>query len=968
MDKITNHGESFWEDVLQERDKNKKWLEDRFYEMDFQGIYLGDEMNTFHFDWDSAIADKSIDDIWRIAFMNMIATKFTFSAPGLMLFYEQLHAMFPDWIIERTLCPPTERNRELMKTDGIRPFAVESKMPLHAYNVICMSIDLTGSAVSVPWILLESGIPVHAYDRGESDPFVILGGSALVNPKPFQPFADILFFGEGEEILPELLSMIREGKSNGIPKKEILLNAARRWDCLYIPCFYEEHYDSEGRFYETVPLRNDVPSVIHFNRIADMDNVFIPTKPFINFCTIPSDNSHYEISRGCEGKCSFCMPGFTSLPFRPRSGSLVLDTIQKIIYETGNTSVVPVSFNSVSHPDINLIISGLNDMIEDKIKLISLRMDGFSTNPELCCFISMQTRGRISFGVEGSSQRLRNMVSKNLTEERILNTMHTVCKSGYGTIKFMMICGLPNETDADLEELYNLAVKIRNIFEQETPPGNKIPILLITWNALLCSPHTPLQWAGVPGTLSPAYENFTQKIKELGFSTFTPEISIEHPISHLFIRGDERISEYLLFLAKEGHLRHNDPYGKDVYDKTVRFLEDNNYPPIDEWLKEYRYEDPLPWDIVQGPVSKDYLYKRYREKDNATTSPDPVCTSKCSGCGACEPEQLVRMASIPAKREKDRMIDLHHPVKKTPFNPVSYVLLEYTYDSKHSVLLPIYWDCEIRRALFHADILFDPDSVASFGNDAFEGHIASGSNVTCVSLGKNYDINELQKRIDAQAVNFKVLTLTEIDRPVRVKEVTYRMKLPEGVPYSRINEQFENMLSRDEWNTSIIRPGHTAAFTIDLRRLVSSAEIRDNHLVFTTGPVFASPELFFRYTFSIPEDRLLYQIPERIGYTYENQGVLDKAKTRGTRDAFLRYKKDSEEVSEDDYNALFSYISSSDCVRHLKRLIQRKYKTMPPALLELIDFTARDCDNEYLNNDPAYTDLMNFRGSLNHEH
>ncbi len=857
-----------WTEKLTQQQKNRKWFELRFCDLDYPELYLGDEMNTFHFDWEKAVLENRIDDTWRIVLINLITSRFTFSAPAIMLFYELLHEYDPSWIVERSLCPPTAGNRKLMKEDAIRPFAVESKMPLTAFNVICMSMDLTLSAVSVPWLLLESNIPLHAEDRKEDDPFVILGGSALVNPAPFAPFCDLLFFGEGEEILPKLLAMLKEGRNRGMSREMILLEAVCRWNCLYAPRFYKDQFDSEGHFVGTLPLNSKVPKIIQFNRIRDIDQAFQPSKPFQNFSTNVAETCHHEISRGCEGKCSFCMAGFSTLPFRPRSAKLVRETMERIIFETGNIYMMPVSFNSVSHPEINRIIRDMSELIGDKIKLVSLRMDGFHSNPELCCFISMQKRGRIAFGVEGASQRLRDRVSKNLSEEQILSTMHEVCHIGYRVVKFMMICNIPGETEADLDELYELAVKIHDIFEKETPLGKRMPKLLISWQPLKCGPHTPLQWSPISREIMPAYARFTMRIKELGFSTFTPKYTVDELMSQLFLRGDSRMSDLLVWLSEEGQLKHNPPYGDDLKEKTSRFLALHNLPPIEEWFREYRFEDPLPWDIVKSPASKEYLYRRYQEIFQKKPEPDPICSRQCSGCGACEEGQQRKLKDMEPLRKEDRKIDLHHPVLKRSFSPVQHMLLEYDYDFFHSTVIPSYWDCEIRRALFLAGVSFDPDSVESFGSSKYDEHEAAGFNVTCLSLETRYDLQQLKCLINDHAVNFSVRSLSEIPIPLRVSTVTYRMKLPEDRDPLELSSFLEQKLVEDEWNFIVPIYGVLNPNPLNLRNAVQKLEILGEDLFITMGPEFTDPRKIFRYLFQIPYEQSLSQVPERIGFTY----------------------------------------------------------------------------------------------------
>ena len=961
-----DHPESSWTQRLRERDRNRRWTENRLLDLDYPGLYLGDELNTFHFDWDRAVREETIDGTWRIALINLIASQYTFAAPAVMLFYEQLHACDPDWVVERSLCPPSENDQNLMKEDGIRPFAVESKMPLEAFDAVCLSMDLSNSGAAVPWLLLESGIPICSTEREQKDPFVIMGGSALVNPEPYRAFCDILFLGEGEELLPQLLRLLRDGRRKGLPRDEILLDAARQWDCVYVPRFYEERYDRDGRFAGTFPLRKDIPDRLRFYRVKDLDRVFLSSRPFLNFCTNAADTSHYEISRGCEGKCSFCMGGFTSLPFRPRSAALIRENTRKIIRETGNTFFTPVSFNSVSHPEINQIVRDLSGTLGDKIRFASLRMDGFHNNPELCCFISMQKRGRIAFGVEGASQRLRDLVSKNLSEEQILDTMREVCRRRYGIVKFMMICNLPTETEADLDELYELAVKIRDIFEQESLPGERIPRLLITWTSLIVSPHTPLQWARVNRSLPSAYAEFTERIRKLGFRTYTPEITADDLITQLFLRGDGRLSGLLRFLAEEGHLRHNDPYGEEVYEKTIRFLKENGLPSLEEWFREYDIEDPLPWDIVASPASKDYLYRRYLAMKQARPTSDPICSEGCSGCGACDAQHQRLLQGLPALRKADWRINLHHPVRGTAFRPVQFVLLEFTFDCMHAVVIPSYWDCEIRRALFHTGILFDPDSVECFGSREYADHAAAGPNVTNISLGEKVDPEQLKRRIADYAVNFRVRSVRETDKPLRAVTASYRMHLPKGTDSRRVPALLQAKLSEEEW---FYGTATKYAYPRNLRHAVQKLDVLDGDLLITMGPRLADPRLVYRYLFDLPVGSRLGQMPERIGFSFENKGILDLALTREARDAYLRHLEETTDRRDRPFEDAAAYISGSMCVTDLYKLIQREYRNLPdyhlPKYLPgLIEFVKKDHRTD---DDPAYSDMMDFLAKKNEE-
>ena len=852
---------------LSERSRNLQWLDDRLYDLDYYSLYPGDEMNTHHFDWEQAIKTGTIRDSFRVVLMNMLATRDTLSSPAIPLFYEELYEYNPSWIVERSLCPPTRRNQELMKKDGISPFALESKMPLTAFDVLCCSMDMHSCMAAVPWILMESSIPLLSKNRTMDDPILILGGASIVNPAPLAPFCDIIFMGEGEEVLPELIELLEQGKRKGLSRTDILLSAARYRDCLYVPQFYEERYDRSGRFEGTFPVREDVPRKIRYYRVRDLDTCFVPTRPYLDFYRNVDIKSIQEISKGCEGKCSFCMPCFLTLPFRPRSAALVKKNRDKLMFETGVNSAVMVSFNAVSHPEINRIIRDAGESVGANISALTQRMDSFRANPEYCCFLSVQNNGRSVFGVEGASQRLRDRISKNLSEEQILEAMHMICRSGNQTVKFMMICNLPGESREDLDELYRLALKIKQIFISETLPGKKTPRLLITWTPLTCFPHTPMQWMKISRTMPSYYEEFTQKISEIGFRTYTPVLTADAILSQLFVRGDGRLSLLLAHMASEGLLWHEEGYSQEDLNQAVHFLDDNCLPDLDEWFREYGPEDPMPWEIVESPASKPYLYQRYLEmwKDRPRNS--PVCTSQCTGCGACDKEDRKKLGTYPALREKDAKISLRNIAKR--YNPVSkqYVVMKFEYDLHHAFVHHSYWDAEIRRALNKAGISYDPDSVRSVrGRFRKTAVFSTGPNITGITLTQRYEPGRLREMIQDNAVNFRISELTEISHPLRLKTITYRMKLPEDTDLQVLNQSLSQKLLEDVWRMEQYQPSSGICLRIDIRPGLRSVKTDGRSLLMTLDDEAADPSDIYRYCLDIPHEVRLQVLPERIGF------------------------------------------------------------------------------------------------------
>ena len=238
------------------------------------------------------------------------------------------------------------------------------------------------------------------------------------------------------------------------------------------------------------------------------------------------------------------------------------------------------------------------------------------------------------------------------------------------------------------------------------------------------------------------------------------------------------------------------------------------------------------------------------------------------------------LRELPAKREEDRRIELQHPVKRNAAAPVQYILLEYDYDWLHSVVSTSYWDSEIRRALFQAEVSFVPESVESLGSQLSIEHTAGGSNVTNIALGSRYDLKELKQRIEDHAVNFHIREIREIPHPLRIREVTFSMQLPDGRDMKELSELVREKLSETEWRYEIRFPGFLFPGTLQLRQSVGGLEIEGNRLMITTGPNFAAPDKVYRYLFGMPDDEPLGQVPVRTHFEYEKQGILDRCKSR----------------------------------------------------------------------------------------
>lgn len=598
-----------------------KKLEEFFLSVQKPGRYSGGEMN-------SVIKDKSAVDV-RFAFCFPDTYEIGMSHLGMKILYSQFNAREDIWC-ERVFAPWIDFE-EKMREHNIPLFALESRDPVKDFDIIGFTLQYELSYTNVINMLSLAGIPLRSADRKAMAPLVVAGGPCACNPEPLAEFIDIFFLGEGEEVDLELIDLYKKYGKNG--DKQAFLREASQIEGVYVPSLYDVEYNDDGTIKQMI-AKDNAPKTIRKRIIKDLDNTHYPKNFIVPYIEVVHDRAVQEVFRGCIRGCRFCQAGFIYRPVREKSVDTIL-TQAKALCE--NTGYDEISLSSLSTSDYTQIEPLLNKMLDwsqkEKISLSlpSLRVDNFSD--ELLEKINYIRKSGLTFAPEAGTQRLRDVINKNVTEEEIISTCRMAFEGGYTSVKLYFMLGLPTETDADLVGITELGQRIVNEFySMPNKPKGKSVNVSISVSTFVPKAFTPFQFEP-----QITLDEIRRRQQVLRDSLTTRKISLswhESKVSFLegvFARGDRRLSNVLEIALKKG----------------CRFDGWDECFDLDKWLEAFKeaginpefyanrtrsFDEVLPWEHLDYAVTKEFLIKENKLAHGETTTPN--CRQKCSNCGA----------------------------------------------------------------------------------------------------------------------------------------------------------------------------------------------------------------------------------------------------------------------------------------------------------------------------------------------
>ncbi|MCI6254455.1 TIGR03960 family B12-binding radical SAM protein [Eubacterium coprostanoligenes] len=584
--------------------------------------YVGGELN-------SVIKDANKVDI-RYAFCFPDIYEIGMSHLGMKILYGLVNDREDSWC-ERVFAPDVDME-EQMRKHNVPLFALESGDYIKDFDMIGFTLMYELCYNNVLNMLDLAGIPLFSKDRTELAPIVCVGGPCACNPEPIADFVDIVFLGDGEESTNAVIDLLKECKKNSASKQEFLLKA-KDITGVYVPSFYKDSYNDDGTLKELVPI-NDAPEKVKKSIVSDMNKCYYPKEFVVPFISIVHDRAVEEIFRGCIRGCRFCQAGFIYRPIREKSVETINAQSKALIESTGYDELSLCSLSTSDHSQVNEMLTSLIDWtVKDKINLSlpSLRVDNFSD--ELVDKLNKVRKSGLTFAPEAGTQRLRDVINKNVTEEEVIKTCTKAFDNGWTTVKLYFMMGLPTETMEDIEGIANLGMDVIHAFynNPNRQKGTGLQVN-ISCSSFIPKPFTPFQWEP-----EDTMESLKAKQKHLLESIPSKKIKVsyhETPTSLLegvLARGDRRLSAVLYSAYKKGCKFDSwDEHFK--FDAWMEAFEENNLDPYFYTQRRRDFSEVLPWDHLDYGISRKFLEREnIKAHENETT---PHCRIQCAGCGA----------------------------------------------------------------------------------------------------------------------------------------------------------------------------------------------------------------------------------------------------------------------------------------------------------------------------------------------
>ena len=583
--------------------------------------YTGGEYNQI-------IKDKAAVDI-RLAFCFPDTYEIGMSNLGMSILYHTMNSLDFVWC-ERVFAPWGDMYEEMNRA-GLPLYALESGDSLDQFDALAFSVGYEMAYTTVLDMLHMAGLPLRSKDRPNLLPLVFAGGSAAVNAEPVADFMDLFVIGEGEEMNNELLTLLHRAKQENWTKQQFLVQAAQI-PGVYVPSLYDIRYKADGTLESITPL-NGAPEKVTKRIVLDFDKAPFPTSPIVPSTEVVHDRVNLELFRGCVRGCRFCQAGHIYRPIRAKKPETLIRQGIECLKNTGHQDVTLLSLSTSDYRHLNQLCDGMLEYCESRsigLSLPSLRADNFSM--ELMEKLQKVRKSGLTFAVEGGSQRLRDAINKNVTEEDLLHTCAIAFAGGWNNVKLYYMLGLPTETDEDIVGIAEMANQVLHCWRQNATNKNRGVKITISTSCFIPKPHSPFQWEA-----QISKEEYLRRVELLRSSIMARNVTYNwhdaetSVIEAALSRGDRKLSAVIEEVWKNGgrleawsdyfsYQRWVDAFAKCGLD-------------IDFYASRERGEEELlPWDMIDVGVRKAHLLHERQQCYASALSPD--CRKQCSACGA----------------------------------------------------------------------------------------------------------------------------------------------------------------------------------------------------------------------------------------------------------------------------------------------------------------------------------------------
>ena len=584
--------------------------------------YVGSELN-------SVVKNKEDVDI-RYAFAFPDVYEVGMSHTGLHILYHLLNSRDNIWC-ERVFAPWTDME-DVMRKNSIPLYGLESKDELKEFDFVGFTLQYEMSYTNLLNMLDLAHIPIRSKDRTEDMPIVMAGGPCAYNPEPLYEIVDLITIGETEELLLELMELYEKEKNNGFNKLSFLEKAAQI-EGVYVPQFYEETYNDDGTIRERKIVNINAKETVKKRIIKDLDKSFYPEKSILPYIDVVHDRVVLEVFRGCTRGCRFCQAGMVYRPVREKSTKTLVKQVETLINSTGHDEISLTSLSTGDYSCLPELTLQLLDKYENKnisISLPSLRLDSMTF--DIIERLQEVRKSGLTFAPEAGTQRMRDVINKNLTEEQILGPVETAFNLGWSTVKLYFMIGLPGETMEDVMGIKELSYKVKDKFFQRPKEEIKGNLKInVSASCFVPKPFTPFQWVK-QDSMDDFYDKAKSlqreiKDKKVSFSYHEPRLSY---LEAVFARGDRRLSDALIRAWEKG-CRFDGWYDVFDFNKWMEAFAETNTDPDFFAKRERELTEVLPWDFIDTGVTKEFLISEYNNAMEALTTSD--CRLKCYNCG-----------------------------------------------------------------------------------------------------------------------------------------------------------------------------------------------------------------------------------------------------------------------------------------------------------------------------------------------
>lgn len=584
--------------------------------------YTGGEINSIM---------KNPDDVdVRYGFIFPDTYEIAMSHLGIKILYHLLNERKDTWC-ERVFAPWSDMEA-LMRENGERLFALESGDAVTHFDILGITLQYELSYSNVVNMLDLAGIPLLSSERGNEYPIICGGGPCAYNAEPIADIFDFFMLGEGEDVINETTDIYIKWKKSGKKDKKDFLEAVAKVDGVYVPSFYDIKYKDENRIESITPNNPNAKSVIKKRIVADFDKTPAPDKIIVPFGEVVHDRVMLEVMRGCIRGCRFCQAGYVYRPVRQRKSTTLTSLAKKLLDSSGYDEISLSSLSTSDYTELPELTDCLLKITEEKkigLSLPSLRIDNFSL--ELMNKVQKVRKTGITFAPEAGTQRLRDVINKNICEEDILRSSSMLFNGGWTNVKLYFMIGLPTETYDDLAGIADLAEKVLGeYFAIPKEERAKSINITVSTSSFIPKPFTAFQWEEQNTRdeiiKKQDYLKSTIKSKRIKYNWHDNKTSY---LEGVFARGDRRLCKVIIEAVRLGC--KFDGWGEHFdFQKWMQAFENCNINP-DNYLRKRDYDETLPWDHISVGITKEFFKKESELAKIAKTTPN--CREKCAGCG-----------------------------------------------------------------------------------------------------------------------------------------------------------------------------------------------------------------------------------------------------------------------------------------------------------------------------------------------